>query len=200
MNYPIPYDLAQQAVALSIADVLQKQQANKKLIEFPYATAFFKFYLGQSKPKKAQVAHYTHGNQTLPKITEAVDTLIKSNGRVSGCLYDGFILNLFPCLKTLSDQRFDNSFCMKSQRDTNVQKKQKSRHEQFVDEQQQHVFSLDKLALSPWVTECELDLKDAEMKDILRNWYCANIGSSFDFNCDYSDLSARDTALALSYL
>lgn len=200
MNYPIPYDLAQQAVALSIADVLQKQQASKKLAEFPYAAAFFKFYLGQSKPKKSQVAHYTNGNQTLPEIIKAVDTLIKSNGNVSGRLYHGFVLNLFPCLATLSDQRFNNSFSMKSERNQKVQIKQKSRHELFLDEQRQHALSLDKLELSPWITEHELDLTDVEMKDILLDWYRTNGGSSFDFNCDYGDLTARDTALALSYL
>ncbi|MBF4436814.1 hypothetical protein ERJ77_20440, partial [Vibrio anguillarum] len=50
MNYPIPHNPTQQAVALSIADVFKARQSNRRLADYPYALAFFKRYFGVRTP------------------------------------------------------------------------------------------------------------------------------------------------------
>lgn len=200
MKLPIPYHAAQQAMALAMAEVLERKANQKRIGEFPYARAFFRYYFGTSKPTKAKLCHFSiNPDHTIPQLTEMLDELIESNGQYSGRLDLGFVVTLFPSLAFSSDSRFHNRFFMDRERDSKIEDKKRQEHNVLLEQQKEHILTLNSKELSPWVSDNEHRFSDHEMRMVLEHWY-VNVEnhSTNDFYFDYYEMSAREVAFDLS--
>lgn len=200
MTFPIPFDKAPQAMALCMADVIKAKKAGKKLVDQPFAKAFYKHYFGTATPKKADVKFIVTGELSIPVITREVNALIESNGGYRGRLSHLFIEMLFPCLALSLETRFDNNFELKATQSAHVERKHQTAHEATVARYEQQAMTLDSKGLSGWVRESQDELSNWEQWDILKKWYGQSGFDSYEFGLYYSDMTAREIALDLSYM
>ena len=200
MNYPIPHNSTQQAVALSIADVLKARQSNRKLSEYPYALAFFKRYFGVRTPRRSQLLSLSaYHSANIKDITKAIEIFIRTNGQIGYTINPHIKFEAFPSLKNAKETKFSNRYDMHSQCNEKIQIKQKDAHQALLDEKLAALMTMSNKQLSGWVAENEEHFNKFELFDCLMCWFKQHKKSNWTFYDLYHGIEPSKIAYDLSF-
>ena len=178
----LPFNPIQSAVAKSMAFVISKKNRSSRLANFPYATAFFRFYLGTAYPDVTRLKQVVVSYKNKQQAMNAVEQLIASNGEHGWEIDSVIAKQAFPSRYVFcSNSRMENHSELKTLQDSRVDTKQKHRRTERVEAYKQALLHCQCAELHRWIDSTAAELNSYEQTTLLEDW--------FNLHCDTAQYS-----------